>query len=79
MHTGAELDLLVVRGTQRLGFEIKHSSSPRPTKSMHSAVQQLGLERLDVIYAGSEVFPLGERLRAVGIEALPESIPALRP
>jgi hypothetical protein len=79
VHTGAELDLLVVRGTQRLGFEIKHSSSPRPTKSMHSAVQQLGLERLDVIYAGSEVFPLGERLRAVGIEALPESIPALRP
>lgn len=79
VHTGAELDLLVVRGTQRLGFEIKHSSSPRPTKSMHSAVHELGLERLDVIYAGSEVFPLGERLRAVGIEALAESIPALRP
>jgi predicted AAA+ superfamily ATPase len=79
VHTGAELDLLVVRGEQRLGFEIKHSSSPRPTKSMHSAVMELGLERLDVVYAGDAVFPLGEKIRAVGVAGLPEAIPALRP
>ena len=28
-HQGAELDLLVVRGRTRLGFEIKHTVAPR--------------------------------------------------
>jgi len=46
---------------------------------MHAAIQELGLDRLDVIYAGNDVFPLGERIRAVGIGALCESIPPLRP
>lgn len=77
VHTGGELDLLVVRGQRRLGFEIKHSSSPGTTKAMHSAMATLGLERLDVIYAGKEVFPLGERLRGVGIEAVVEAIAPL--
>jgi hypothetical protein len=74
VHTGAELDLLVVRGQQRLGFEFKHASSPSTTKAMHSALATLGLERLDVVYAGRDVFPLGERLRAVGVAAIPEAI-----
>lgn len=74
MHAGAELDLLVVRGQRRLGFEIKHSSSPRTTKAMHSAVQTLGLERLDVIYVGNEVFPLADRMRGVGIDNVVEAI-----
>lgn len=68
LHSGAELDLLIVRGQQRLGFEFKHSSTPRTTRSMHAAVDSLGLERLDVVYVGDQVFPIGERIRAVGIE-----------
>lgn len=74
LHTGAELDLLIVRGRQRLGFEIKRTSSPRLTPSMRSALDVLGLERLDVVYAGKEVFPLAERVRAVGIEALVDAV-----
>jgi predicted AAA+ superfamily ATPase len=74
LHTGAELDLLIVRGRQRLGFEIKRTSSPRVTPSMRSALDVLGLERLDVVYAGNEVFPLAERVRAVGIEALVDAV-----
>ena len=68
--TGAELDLLVVRGQERLGFEFKHASTPKPTRSMHSAIETLGLKRLDVVHVGNEVFPLTDRIRAVGIEAL---------
>jgi predicted AAA+ superfamily ATPase len=33
-HNGAELDLLVVRGSRRRGFEIKRTTSPRVTPSM---------------------------------------------
>jgi predicted AAA+ superfamily ATPase len=74
VHTGAELDLLVVRGRHRIGFEFKHASSPRTTKAMHSALASLHLDRLDVVYVGQEVFALGDRLRAVGVESIPEAI-----
>ena len=64
-HAGAELDLLVVRGRRRLGFEVKLTTAPRTTRSMHAARETLELERLWVVHAGERSFPL-----AVGIEAL---------
>jgi predicted AAA+ superfamily ATPase len=66
LHSGAELDLLVVRGSQRLGFEIKLTDAPKITPSMRSALDGLKLERLYVVHAGSDAFPL-----AKNIEALP--------
>ena len=75
IRDAAELDLLIVRGRQRLGFEIKRTSGPRLTPSMRSALDVLGLERLDVVDAGKDVFPLAERVRAVGIEALVDAVP----
>lgn len=66
-HAGAELDLLVVRGRRRLGFEFKRTVAPKVTKSMHIALEDLKLDRLDVVHAGEETFPLGERIRAVGM------------
>lgn len=74
LHSGAELDLLVVRGRRRLGFEIKRTSSPKLTRSMQSALDVLGLERLDVVYPGTEVFPLAENVRAVGVAALQDAV-----
>ena len=60
-HTGAELDLLVVRGTRRWGFEFKRTVAPRLTRSMHSALADLHLERLEVVHAGEQTFPLAGR------------------
>jgi predicted AAA+ superfamily ATPase len=64
-HGGAELDLLVVRGQVRRGFEFKRASAPTATKSMHMAVADLGLTRLDVIYPGTEAYALAAKIRAV--------------
>lgn len=69
-HGGAELDLLVVRGNRRLGFEIKRTSSPRLTPSMRSALADLKLQSLDVIHAGEKTFPLDKRVRAVSASRL---------
>jgi predicted AAA+ superfamily ATPase len=44
-HAGAELDLLVVRGNRRLGFEIKLTTSPGITRSMRTAMADLRLQR----------------------------------
>jgi len=75
-HAGAELDLFVIRGKQRLGFEIKHTSSPRITPSMRNALTNLKLKRLDVIHAGEETFPLDQKVRAI---ALPRLLDDLKP
>lgn len=65
LHTGAELDLFVQTGGQRLGYEFKLGDSPRLTPSMRSAVENLKLDKLTVVHAGRDAFPLNERTEAV--------------
>ncbi len=76
-HTGAELDLLVVDGTRRLGFEIKRTTAPGLTPSMRHALSDLGLARLDVLHAGAETFPLAPSVRAVAAHRLLEDVEPL--
>jgi hypothetical protein len=66
----AELDLLVVRGRIRLGFEIKRTSAPAMTRSIHVAIEDLKLQRLDAIHAGDHSFPLAECVRAIALGRL---------
>lgn len=76
-HGGAELDLLVVRGNLRRGFEFKRTSAPRRTRSMTIAMRDLKLDRLDVVHAGDGTFPIGERMWAVPIGAILADLEAL--
>ena len=76
-HAGAELDLLVVRGRYRYGFEIKRTTAPKTTPSIRHAVEDLKLTRLDVIHAGDHTFPLAEKIRAVPLQNLLEEISPL--
>ncbi len=76
-HAGAELDLLVVRGNRRLGFEFKRTVSPRTTRSMHSALVDLDLERLDVVHAGDHTFMLSDRVRALSVTNLLDTLAPL--
>ena len=64
-HGGAELDLLVVARSRRLGFEVKLTDAPAVTASMHSALVDLRLDSLDVVHAGATTYPLQSRTRAV--------------
>jgi len=74
-HGGAELDLLVVHGQKRLGFEVKRTDSPKVTASMRAAQESLGLTSLDVLYPGPDTYALGEGIRALSLSQLD----ALRP
>lgn len=66
VHTGAELDLLILRNGRRLGFEIKLTSSPRVTSSMRSSREVLGLDHLYVVCHGEgDPWPLAEDITAV--------------
>lgn len=77
-HTGAELDLLVVRGLKRYGFEFKRTSSPDITKSMHIARADLKLDDLVVVHAGKESFPLTEGMRAVALQRILKDLEPVR-
>lgn len=69
-HGGAELDLLVVRGKTRLGFEAKRTVAPSLTASTRQALRDLRLDRIDVIHAGDRTFALADRGRAVAVSRL---------
>jgi len=61
---GAELDLLLLRKGRRFGFEFKCADAPTMSRSMHIALEDLQLERLYVIYPGSETYRLHPRVDA---------------
>ncbi|MHB8876726.1 MAG: ATP-binding protein [Myxococcaceae bacterium] len=73
-HAGAELDLLVVAGGKRRGFEVKLTDAPRVTPSMRVALEDLKLDSLDVIHAGRETTPLAARIRAVSAGRLVDDL-----
>jgi uncharacterized protein len=76
-HGGAELDLLLLRGNRRIGFEFKLSTTPSMTKSMHVATADLGLNHLVVVHPGEESYAWNDHAEAVSIKALPGRIAAI--
>ncbi len=78
-HTGAELDLLVGPENARLGFEFKRTSAPKITRSMHSALADLRLRHLYVVYPGDKTFPLAPSVDALGLQRILEDLQPLRP
>lgn len=71
-HTGAKVELLVKRGAQLRGFEIRRTAAPRITRSTRTVLEDLSLTRMDIVHAGPSSFPLGRRIRAVSAERLHE-------
>jgi predicted AAA+ superfamily ATPase len=69
-HQGAEIDLILRRGDRLLAVECKRADAPRLTPSIRIALDDLGLERVVVIYPGSRRLSLGKRVEAVPQEAL---------
>lgn len=65
-------------GGQRLGFEVKRTTTPSVTKSMRSALETLRLHRLEVVHAGPETFPLGAQVRALALSRLLDDLAPLK-
>jgi hypothetical protein len=64
-QAGAELDLLLFIKGRRVGIEIKRADAPAMTPSMASALQDLKLDRLLVVYPGSARYALGKRIEVL--------------
>ena len=66
-QAGAELDLLLFLKGRRIGIEIKRADAPTMTPSMVSALNDLELHRLLVIYPGSTRYRLGHKVEVMSV------------
>lgn len=64
-HSGAEVDLFWMRGGKNFAAEIKFADAPRITPSMRSAVADLSLERLWVLYPGDKAYALDKHIQVL--------------
>ena len=67
-HQGAELDLLLFKGGQRIGVECKRADSPSLTQSMRIAAADLRLDHLHVVYPGTRRYSLAQGIDVVPLE-----------
>jgi uncharacterized protein len=65
VHSGVELDLFMLTGGRRVGVEFKREDAPRLTHSMHVAMADLKLDRLNVIYPGTRRYRLHENVEVL--------------
>jgi predicted AAA+ superfamily ATPase len=66
-QAGAELDLLLFLKGQRIGIEIKRADAPKMTPSMGSALEDLELHRLLVVYPGSVRYTLHPKVEVMSL------------
>ena len=64
-HNGAEIDLLVRVDGVRVGVEVKRTDRPAVSPSVRIALADLDLERVVVVHAGRDRFPLTDRVEAI--------------
>jgi hypothetical protein len=69
-HQGAEIDLILRRGQRLFGVECKRADAPRMTPSIRIALEDLGLERVAVVYPGDRRYLLDERVEVVPLREL---------
>jgi uncharacterized protein len=66
-HTGAEVDLILDRGQERIGFEFKAGSSTEPHDWQHlkSSIEAGVIHRGVVVYHGNRSFALDKKISVV--------------
>ncbi len=69
-HSGAEVDLFWQEHGRNWAVEIKYADAPRLTPSMASAVKDLELARLWVVYPGNQAYPLAPAVSALPLTDL---------
>lgn len=64
-HSGAELDLLLIKDNKRIGVECKRADAPKLTPSMRTAMVDLELDKLVVVYPGLQPYSLADGITVV--------------
>jgi predicted AAA+ superfamily ATPase len=64
-HGGAEIDLVLRKDGKMFGVECKWVDAPKLTSSMRSALSDLDLKKIFVIYPGERRYTLADKVEAI--------------
>lgn len=65
---GAEIDLVLVKGSKKMGIEFKASMAPKLTKGFWNALEDLGIEQAYVISPVQECYPIHKNVQVSDLE-----------
>ena len=69
-HSGAELDLFWQAKGKNWGAEFKYGDAPKLTKSMQSALKDLKLAHLWVVYPGDKKYSITSKITVVPLKTI---------
>ena len=65
---GAEIDLIIEKGQQRLAFEFKASAQPSAKRATLSALESLDIDSLNIIIPNGTAYPLKANVMVYGLQ-----------
>lgn len=74
---GAEMDVVVELGGQRMGFEVKFSSAPKVSKGFWQAREDLQLAHTGIVAPVAEGWPVQDGVSVMGVADIPEALARL--
>lgn len=69
IHQQAELDLLILKGGKKIGFEFKYADAPTMTKSISKAQEILELDSVNIIYPGLKAYTLSSDVNVIPLQS----------
>jgi predicted AAA+ superfamily ATPase len=66
---GAELDLILEKGSRRIAFECKASTSPSVTRGFWTSLDDLKITEAYIVAPIQQSFPIGRGIEAIGLSA----------
>lgn len=70
VHSQGELDLMIVKDGQRLGFEFKYADSPKTTPACRMALEHLKLDQLTLVCPGDATHELEKKVLVRGLNGV---------
>lgn len=67
VHTGAEIDMVFKKKGKLYGVEVKYTLAPSVTPSIRSAIEELDLVHVWVVYSGRDKYSLANNVTAIPI------------
>ncbi len=74
VHNSVELDLLLFHKGKRYGMEVKFSEAPEITHSMRTALHDLDLTHLWVVYPGADSYQVEKKISVLPLQKVPELV-----
>lgn len=78
-HNGAEIDLVIIKNGRMLGVECKRMDAPRLSPSIRTALEDLKLEQIAIVYPGTKRYSLSNTVKVIPFAAVADGMQGLFP